>query len=209
MFERKRAAARLVYGVVLALVAVATMAATATAAVDEDELTDVGKTVAGLQKKMDELHERGGRAKKGELSAAAICGDEAPQQSFAAWGDDAGYVPAPGGDVESPEAWSLNKHVRSAENSPFGNGSASLFLGEKGEAISPPICISVSYPTIRLFAANTGGEESDWRSRSSTRVSTARSRSSRSRNSAAEQPGPRRGSCRSTSTCSAPRRRTG
>ena len=64
MFERKRAAARLVYGVVLALVAVATMAATATAAVDEDELTDVGKTVTGLQKKLDELHERGGRAKK-------------------------------------------------------------------------------------------------------------------------------------------------
>ena len=70
-------------------------------------------------------------------------------------------MPAPGGDVEALEAWSLNKHVRSAENSPFGNGSASLFLGEKGEAISPPICISVSYPTIRLFAANTGGEESE------------------------------------------------
>ena len=81
MFERKRAAARLTYGVVLALFAVATMAATATAAVDEDELTDVGKTVAGLQKKMDELHERGGRAKKGELSAAAICGDETPNSS--------------------------------------------------------------------------------------------------------------------------------
>ena len=35
MFERKHAAARLMCGVILALVAVATMATTATAAVDE------------------------------------------------------------------------------------------------------------------------------------------------------------------------------
>ncbi len=163
MFDRKRAAARLTCGVVLALVAVATMAATATAAVDEDEdeLTDVGKTVTSLQKKLDELHERGGLAKKGVLSAAAVCGDEAPQQSFSAWGDEAGYVSAPGGDIEALEGWSLNKHVRSAENSPFGRGSASLFLGEKGEAISPAICVSVLHPTIRLFAANTGGEEAE------------------------------------------------
>lgn len=161
MFERKRVAVRRICGVVLTLVAVGTMAATATAAVDEDELTDVGKTVTGLQKKLDELYERGGLAKKGVLSAAAICGDEAPQQYFSAWGDEAGYVSAPGGDVEALDGWSLNKHVRAAENSPFGRGSASLFLGEKGEAISPPICVSVSHPTIRLFAANTGGENAE------------------------------------------------
>ena len=83
------------------------------------------------------------------------------QQSFSAWGDAAGYVSAPGGDVEALDGWSLNKHVRSAENSPFGRGSASLFLGEKGEAISPPICVSVLHPTIRLFAANTGGEDAE------------------------------------------------
>lgn len=39
-----------------------------------------------------------------------------------------------------------------ARNSPFSNGSSSLFLGEKGEAVSPAMCVSVMHPTFRFFA---------------------------------------------------------
>jgi hypothetical protein len=158
---RKRAV-RVLLGAVLsaAIVGAATTGAAA-AAEDEGELVEVGKVVAGLEKKMNELREHGRRARKGELSAAAACGDETAQTAFSEWGDDGLYVPAPGGDVETLEEWTLNKHTGRAENSPFRRGAGSLFLEEKGEAISPAMCVSVNHPTIRMFAANTGDEESE------------------------------------------------
>jgi hypothetical protein len=131
------------------------------AAAEDDELLDVGKTVTSLEKKMSELHARGQWAKKGLLSASAVCADAPTDTVFSSWGDDATYVGAPAGDLESLEGWSVNKHAARAENSPFGRGSSSLFLGEKGEAISPAMCVGVGHPTIRLFAANTGGSESE------------------------------------------------
>jgi hypothetical protein len=146
--------------VVVAATLLSAISATAAAAEDE-ELLNVDKTVVSLETKMSELRARGQWAKKGLFSASAVCDDSTPQSAFSAWGDGAMYVGAPGGDLENLEQWSFNKHVARAENSPFGRGSSSLFLGEKGEAISPPICVSVGYPTIRLFAANTGGSESE------------------------------------------------
>jgi hypothetical protein len=148
-----------------ALVAVAAMLVagmTATAAfADDEELLDVGKTVSSLDKKMSELRARGQWAKKGLLSASAVCGEAEGDAVFAPWADPATYVAAPGGDLEDIEQWSANKHASTAENSPFRSGSSSLFLGDKGEAISPAICVSVGHPTIRLFAANTGGADSE------------------------------------------------
>jgi hypothetical protein len=136
------------------------MAATAAAA-EEDELVDVSKTVSSLEKKMSELHARGQWARKGLLSASAVCADAPASGVFSDWGDDATYVPTPAGDLEDLGQWSVNKHAARAENSPFGSGASSLFLGEKGEAVSPAICVSVGHPTIRLFAANTGGSDSE------------------------------------------------
>ena len=95
------------------------------------------------------------------LSASAVCGDAQAEQVFASWGDPSLYVPAAGGDAESLEEWSVNKHAGRGNNSPFSRGSSSLFLGEKGEAISPAMCVSVAHPTIRLFAMNTAGEDSE------------------------------------------------
>jgi hypothetical protein len=146
------------------LVAAAVLAATATsaaAAEDEGELVDVTKAVSSLEKKMDDLRLRGQQARKGELSASAVCGDAQAEQVFASWGDPSLYVPAAGGDAESLEDWSLNKHAGRGNNSPFSHGSSSLFLGEKGEAISPAMCVSVAHPTIRLFAVNTADEDSE------------------------------------------------
>ena len=135
-------------------------ATAANAAEDEGEILDVSKTVSGLEKKLGELHERGRWAREGKLSAAAVCGDQTPSTVFSSFGDSALYVPTPEGDLETTEHWTLNKHARRAENSPFGPGQSSLFLPDKGEAISPAFCVGTAYPTIRVFTANTGDEDS-------------------------------------------------
>ena len=154
-------AVRVATGVLVAAAMLTATATTAAAAVDEGELVDVTKTVSSLEKKMADLHERGRRARQGELSASAVCADAQAEQVFASWGDPSLYVPAVGGDAESLEEWSVNKNAGRGNNSPFSRGSSSLFLGEKGEAISPAICVSVAHPTIRLFAMNTAGEDSE------------------------------------------------
>jgi hypothetical protein len=128
---------------------------------DGEELIDVSKTVASLEKKMDELRERGRWAREGEFSLSAVCGNHEASSVFAPWGDNASYVPAPEGDFESPAGWTLNKHASlSAQNSPFTIGSSSLFLGEKGEAISPAMCVSTFHPTFRFFTLNGASAES-------------------------------------------------
>jgi hypothetical protein len=128
---------------------------------DEEDLVDVSKTVASLDKKMDELRMRGRWAREGRLSLNALCRENEATRAFAPWGDSADYVPAPEGDFESPSGWTLNKHASlSAVNSPFSTGGSSLFLGEKGVAISPAMCISTLYPTFRFFALNGASAES-------------------------------------------------
>lgn len=149
-----RVIACLLVGIVLCGASAAPAAAGAD---DEEELVDVEKTVRGLEKKLLELRERGRWAEKGKLFAGAVCGEDEPSEVFSSWGDESPYYLAPEGDLETTEGWSLNKHADTAmENSPFGTGSRSLVLPEKGEAISPAMCVSVAHPTIRLFAANTG-----------------------------------------------------
>jgi hypothetical protein len=138
-----------------------TAASAARAGGEEEELINVSKSVASLEKKMDELRARGRWAREGDFSLSAVCRNDPASPRFAPWGDSAGYVPAPEGDFESTSGWTLNKHASlSVQNSPFSNGSSSLFLGEKGEAISPAMCVSTFHPTFRFFTLNGGSAES-------------------------------------------------
>ena len=131
--SRSLRSARVVTCLLVGIVLCGASAAPAAAGADEEEIVDVEKTVRGLEKTLLELRERGRWAEKGA------------------------YYLAPQGDLETTDGWSLDKHaVTVAENSPFGTGSSSLLLPEKGEAISPAMCVSVAHPTIRLFASNTG-----------------------------------------------------
>src|SRR5918995_999593 len=101
MLMRVRAV-RAAAGVLVAAAMLAATATTAAAAEDEGELVDVTKTVSSLEKKMADLRERGQRARKGDLSASAVCGDAQAEPVFASWGDLSLYVPAAGGVAESP-----------------------------------------------------------------------------------------------------------
>jgi hypothetical protein len=151
---------RVVFLVVVSSLALS-VPAVAHAGGEEEELIDVSKAVASLEKKMDELRERGRWAREGDFSLSAVCRNDEASSLFAPWGDSASYVPAPEGDFESTSGWTLNKHASlSIQNSPFSSGSSSLFLGEKGEAISPAMCVSTFHPTFRFFTFNGGSAES-------------------------------------------------
>jgi hypothetical protein len=158
MFTRLRHSRSLV----LVLVGVLVLAFGATtASADDEEIVDVSKKMGEIQKKIDDLRATGRWARRGELSAAAVCDDKTSAQVFAPWGDTADYVPAPQGDVEDISAWDVDNDVSLVDqNAPFSHGSHSILLSEGGEAVSPVMCVSTSHPTIRFFAANTGSPDS-------------------------------------------------
>jgi hypothetical protein len=90
--------------------------------------------------------------------AAADC-PAAPSKPFTAWGDNANYVPVPGGSFESgDETWSVSGGAAIET----GNGSVlvrpcdkrSLTLPAGGSATSPKMSIGLAYPTLRFFALN-------------------------------------------------------
>jgi hypothetical protein len=144
---------------VIGVVVLATCAATASA--EDSDLVDVSKQTVELQKKIDQLRSQGRWAREGKLATSAVCGDPPSAKLFAPWGDPAEYVPAPEGDLEDASGWDLNDHAQTGnENSPFSEGSHSLFLGEGGEATTPAMCVSTLHPTIRFFAQNGGAETS-------------------------------------------------
>jgi hypothetical protein len=80
-------------------------------------------------------------------------------QPFAPWGDTASYALAPGGNFESgAPGWKLTGGARiEAPNNPFavaGPGdAASLLLPGRAVATSPPMCVDITFPYLRFFAA--------------------------------------------------------
>ena len=86
------------------------------------------------------------------------CAPRAFSSVFAAWGDNALYTLAPGGDFESRAAgWTLTGSAAvEAGSSGFARGTSSLSLPAGASALSPPICVEKNYPSWR-FAAKSGG----------------------------------------------------
>jgi hypothetical protein len=80
------------------------------------------------------------------------------QQPFKPWLDPASYILAPGGDFEAASAWTLTGGAKIVSgNEPYKVHSASdgnsLSIPAGGSATSPPICVGLTYPTLRLFAS--------------------------------------------------------
>ena len=116
-------AARVGICLALALATLSTFTGTALGAEDEGELVDVSKTVEDLGKELVKLRERGRWAREGDLSAAAVCGDDASSQAFSAWGDGGAYVPAPEGNLESTARRACLFSVQRAVDSRFPSGA--------------------------------------------------------------------------------------
>ena len=85
---------------------------------------------------------------------------------FAAWGDQADYALAPGGDFESGAAgWTLTGGAAVvAGNQPFdigAPGASGLALPHGASAVSGSMCVDESYTSFRFFARNLGASKAD------------------------------------------------
>jgi hypothetical protein len=95
-------------------------------------------------------------------AAEAGCPDKPSRQVFSRFGDANWYFAAPGGTFEpGAGAWALAGASVVAGNEPyFVNSTAdrqSLRLPAGASATSPPLCVSVQHPTLRLFARKLSG----------------------------------------------------
>lgn len=98
--------------------------------------------------------------------SAQACSYPGASPVFAPWGDQHDYALAPEGGFESAgNGWSLRggAGVIAGNESYQLNGPAdsrSLSLPAGSSATSPPICMSIDTPLIRLLARNTGNPSS-------------------------------------------------
>jgi hypothetical protein len=86
--------------------------------------------------------------------AAADCPSGPTTEAFAGLGDESAYTPVPGGSFEEgAPGWTLQgaSIVEGNESFDVAGGSSSLEIAAGGEAVSPQICVSSSYPTFRFF----------------------------------------------------------
>jgi hypothetical protein len=89
------------------------------------------------------------------------CPEEPPtSQPFLAYGDDDSYFLAPSGDFESAApGWTLAGGAALVA-SPAGTGTA-LSLPPGATAISPPVCVTRSHVSARLFGQASDGPRRD------------------------------------------------
>jgi hypothetical protein len=142
--------------IALGLTVLAAGAGAAFACTGIGELIDNGTRVIALETQIARTLASGQYAQPGALAQSAVCGFGAPSQIFRQWGDGASYSLAPQGDLASTSAWVLRGTTVAANHDPYTRGSSSLMIGSGGKATSPPMCISLSHPTFRLFARTTG-----------------------------------------------------
>jgi hypothetical protein len=99
-------------------------------------------------------------------ASAQACSYPGAKQVFAPWGDQHDYALAPEGGFEAGgNGWSLRggAAVVPGNESYQLNGSAdsnSLAVAAGSSATSPPICMSIDTPLIRLMVRNTGDPSS-------------------------------------------------
>lgn len=91
--------------------------------------------------------------------ASGRCEGQAFSQPFAQLGDFNYYTLAPGSQFNSgEEGWQLSGGARVVSaSSPLGEGGA-LEMPGGSEAISPPMCVTLLYPTARMFVRRLEGD---------------------------------------------------
>jgi hypothetical protein len=100
------------------------------------------------------------------LQAAEPCTAPAEATPFTQWGDTNSYTLAPGGSFESGAPWvALGGASVVADNEPwYATGNTSddhaLALPSGSTAVSAPMCVSLGYPDMRLFARRMSGSGS-------------------------------------------------
>jgi hypothetical protein len=115
----------------------------------------------------------GGTATPGQ--AATSCPDNKFVQPFTPWGDYNYYVLMPKGSLENTSGWQLTGGAKLVnENEPWkvsGSKDAyALSLPSGSSATTPTACISLAYPFMRFFLANSGSSTTTLKVEAITKV---------------------------------------
>jgi hypothetical protein len=95
-------------------------------------------------------------------SEPATCDGQEFSQPFLDFGDENVYTLAPGGsfDDEAAEGWELRGGAQLIDATrPDGSTGPVLDLPSKSVAVSPPVCVTLRYPTARAWASSPVGGE--------------------------------------------------
>jgi len=95
-----------------------------------------------------------------EAAGTALCPGQSFSQPFTALGDLNYYTLAPGSEFNNPpEGWELRggAHVVSATR-PDGSAGAALHLPSGSVAVSAPVCVTLLYPSARVYAQTLEGK---------------------------------------------------
>jgi hypothetical protein len=98
-----------------------------------------------------------------ETTAASQQECQAPllAQPFLDLNDNRHYVLAPGGDFSDPggAGWQFSGGARIVNDTrPDGTTGGSLYMPSGSTAVSPVMCVDMTYPTARLWARTLGGD---------------------------------------------------
>jgi hypothetical protein len=92
----------------------------------------------------------------------AHCPGQTFSQPFAALGDNNLYTLVPGSEFNNPpEGWELSGGAQVvATTLPDGSEGSALNLPSGSVAVSPPVCVTLKYPTARVYAQTAEGNAS-------------------------------------------------
>lgn len=90
-----------------------------------------------------------------------LCPGQVFSQPFLEQGDSSFYTLVPGGEFNSPsEGWLLYNGAHVLRTSrPSGTTGGVLDLPSGAVAISPPVCVTLQYPTARVWVRDVKGSE--------------------------------------------------
>ncbi len=93
--------------------------------------------------------------------AGAACEGQTFSQPFTAWKDYNYYTLVQGGAFNSAsEGWELSHGAQIVQTTrPDGTTGGVLNLPSGAKAVSPPVCVTLQYPTARVWVRNVKGAE--------------------------------------------------
>jgi hypothetical protein len=88
-------------------------------------------------------------------TVSASCEGQTFSQPFEAFGDENSYTLVPGSQFNGPEeGWTLSGGAKIVTvTRPDGSTGGVLELPKNSEAVSPPMCVTLMYPTARVWMA--------------------------------------------------------
>ena len=93
-------------------------------------------------------------------SPTEACPGQSFSQPFAALGDNNSYTLVPGSEFNNPpEGWELRNGAQVVSTTlPNGSAGAALDLPSGASAVSPPVCVTLKYPSARVYVQTLEGK---------------------------------------------------